>query len=176
MVNIGADSRIPEVADMVESLNSGIGWMREWRFLEICKVPIGIAMEASHPLARLRTVPPEALAGLQVGTFRGTAYDGLPQLRSQMDALKVEPIWLDYPSASAFWECAFQHRLLLAPLCWSDMMPGLTVRPVRWPFTLPYGIFTRTGLQGEAKRFLDFIRSTYAEGDPNGIVPMLTFE
>ena len=68
---------------------------------------------------------------------------------------------MDAPSPSVFWECAFQHRLLLAPLCWSDILVGLTLRPVRWDYSLPYGIFSRTATRDVAAAFLDFIHKTY---------------
>ena len=175
MVNISAETGIPDCADMVESLNSGIGWMRRWAFFEICRVPIGIAMENAHPLARKAVIEPADMAGQEVGTFKGTAYEGLDQLHQRLEDIGAKLIWLDEPTPSTFWECAFQHRLLLAPLCWSDILPGLTLRPARWPFVLPYGIFFRDNPRREAARFLRFIRDTYTGGDPNGIVPMLNY-
>jgi len=175
MVSINAESIIPDCADMVESLNSGIGWMRQWEFFEICRAPIGIAMENAHPLAGVRVVEPEMLAGQQVGTFRGTAYEGLDQLHQSLEDLGARLVWLDVPTPSVFWECAFQHRLLLAPLCWSDILPGLTLRPVRWPYALPYGIFHRASPRKAAGRFLRFVKKTYTDGDPGAILPMLTY-
>lgn len=175
MVNINAGMGIPDCADMVESLNSGVGWMREWEFFEICRVPIGVAMESVHPLAKKAVLIPGDLAGLQVGTFRGTAYEGLSELHRLLESQGTALHWMDYPAPSVFWECAFQHRLLLAPLCWSDILPGLTLRPVRWPFALPYGIFSREKPRREAERFLRFIKEIYTRDDPDGIVPMLTY-
>lgn len=175
MVNINAEAGIPDCADMVESLNSGIGWMREWQFFEICRVPIGIAMETGHPLASKSTIEPSDMAGQQVGTFRGTAYEGLTRLHETLEGVGAELVWLSSPTPSIFWECAFQHRLLLAPLCWSDILPGLTLRRVRWSYALPYGIFSRTAPRRKAERFLRFIKATYTGSDPNGIVPMLAY-
>jgi len=175
MVNISAETGIPDCADMVESLNSGIGWMREWEFFEICRVPIGIAMESAHPLAKKAVFEPRDLVGQQVGTFRGTAYEGLSELHRTLETQGTELFWMDYPTPSVFWECAFQHRLLLAPLCWSDILPGLTLRPVRWPYSLPYGIFTRERPRREADHFLRFIKEMYTGADPETIVPMLTY-
>ena len=175
MVNNSAEGGIPDCADMVESLNSGVGWMRQWQFFEICRVPIGVAMEEGHPLSQKTVLEPGDMAGQQVGTFRGTRYEGLDRLHDLLKDLGAELVWLEYPTPSTFWECAFQHRLLLSPLCWSDILPGLTLRPVRWSFTLPYGLFHRDALRGEAGRFLNFIRATYAGDDPDGIVPMLNY-
>ena len=175
MVNINAEAGIPDCADMVESLNSGVEWMRDWTFFEICRVPIGIAMEGQHPLAKKPVLIPGDLIGCQVGTFRGTAYDGLSELHHLLEDQGTGLFWMDYPTASVFWECAFQHRILLAPLCWRDILPGLTLRPVSWPFVLPYGIFHREHPKGGAEHFLRFIRDTYTGSDPEGIVPVLTY-
>ena len=175
MVNIHADFAIPDSVDLIEGLNGGVTWMQEWDFFEICQVPIGIAMENSHRLAHKESIDPADLAGEEVGTFKDTAFEGVGQLLKSIQNVGARLKWMDAPSPSVFWECAFQHRLFLAPLCWSDILPGLTLRPVHWPFTLPYGVFSRTNLHEEANRFLDFIRKTYSDNNPDTIIPVLTY-
>lgn len=175
MVNIDAETHIPDCTDLIESLNSGIGWMRQWKFHELCRVPIGIAMETAHPLARKALLEPSDLKGQSVGVFRGTDYEALDSLYQLLRDVDASLLWQDTPSPSVFWECAFQHRLLLAPLCWNDILAGLTLRPVNWPFTLPYGIFSRAHPRDEVSRFLAFIRATYAGSDPDDIVPVLNY-
>ena len=39
--------------------------------------------------------------------------------------------------------------------------------------SLPYGIFYRANLSPPVRKFLDFIRLTYGEGNSSGIVPVL---
>ena len=53
--------------------------------------------------------------------------------------------------------------------------PGLTLRPVRWSYSLPYGIFSRNNPRKEAERFLRFIKTAYTGSDPNAIIPMLIY-
>ncbi len=175
MVNNSMETGIPDCADMVESLNSGIGWMLKWQFYEICKVPIGIAMENTHPLSQQTVIEPSMLENQQIAAFRGTTHEGLSQLFHSLEQIGAKLIWLDMPSPSAFWECAFQHRLLLAPMCWADILPGFTLRPVRWPYALPYGIFSRKNPRKEPERFMQFIQKTYNDKDPNTIIPILTY-
>ena len=176
MVNIHTGAGIPDAVDLIESLNGGVPWMREWDFFEICRVPFGIAMENTHALAQKEILEPGDLRGHAVASFRDAAYEGSSQLYQTLEEVGAELVLMDAPSPSVFWECAFQHRLLLAPLCWSDILPGLTLRRVRWSHTLPYGIFSREQPRRAAGRFLKFIRNTYTGSDPDGIVPILTYE
>ena len=53
MLNIDIWHRIPERTDLIESVNSGVSWHQEWRFLEICKVPFGFAVADGHPLDKV---------------------------------------------------------------------------------------------------------------------------
>ena len=175
MVNISSEARIPDCADLIESLNSGLQWMHEWQFFEICRVPIGIAMESTHVLAGKTILEPEDLAGQEVGAFRRTDYEGHSSLHQKLKNVSVQVHWQDMPSPSVFWECAFQHRLLLAPLCWTDILAGLTIRPVRWEFMLPYGIFSRQHPRDEVRRFVQYIQKIYSGSNPDDIVPVLNY-
>ena len=81
----------------------------------------------------------------------------------------------DVPSPSVFWECAFEHRLLLAPLCWKDILPGLVVREMDWDYSLPYGIFSRRQKREETSHFMAFVKKTYCGTHPDDTVPMLSY-
>lgn len=175
MVNIHTGAGIPDAVDLIESLNGGVPWMREWDFFEICRVPFGIAMENTHALAQKEILEPGDLRGHAVASFRDAAYEGSSQLYQTLEEVGAELVLMDAPSPSVFWECAFQHRLLLAPLCWSDILVGLTLRPVRWDYALPYGIFSRTATREVAAAFLDFIHKTYTGDNPDDIVPVLSY-
>lgn len=175
MVNISTDIGIPESVDLIESLNGGVPWMRQWDFYEICRVPVGIALEKNHPLARKDILKPEDLAGCEVALFKDTSFDGVQDLCRTLSACNSKLIWLDAPSPSVFWECVFQHRLLLAPLCWNDILAGMTLRPVGWNYAIPYGIFSRPCPREAVDLFLRFIQDIYAGDDPNDVVPILNY-
>lgn len=175
MVNLSAEADIPECAELIESLNSGVSWMRAWDFFEICRVPFGIAIEPAHPLAQRPLLRPADLAGEAVVGFRFTADPAVDGMVRRLEAAGAQILWRDIPSPSIFSECVFHHRALLAPMCWSDILAGLTLRPVDWPFTVPYGIFSRPRPRPEVARFMRFIRGLYAGSDPDDIVPMLNY-
>ena len=50
---------------------------------------------------------------------------------------------------------------------------NMTVVPFEQEFLLPYGIFYRSNPTPPVRSFLDFIRSTYENGNISGIVPVL---
>ena len=175
MVNINTDIDVPCSVDLIESINSGLAWMRGWDFLEICRVPIGIAMEKTDPLARKKIISISDLAGREVVAFKNAEFEGkAPALRILRDVGAVLG-WMEAPSPSAFWECVFQHRLLLVAMCWSDILAGPTLRPIQWDIAFPYGIFSRPDARSQVTDFLTFIRTTYAGTNPNDIVPVLDY-
>lgn len=173
MVNISTEKGIPEGVDLIESLNGGVPWMRKWDFYEICRVPIGIALERNHLLASRNTLTAEDLAGYEIALFKDTAFEGIRELCHTLEEVHSKLIWLDAPSPSVFWECIFQHRLLLAPLCWSDILAGMTLRPVDWVYSIPYGILSRPCPRKAVSDFLRFIQGIYVGDNPNDIVPVL---
>ena len=176
MLNLHGSAGIPDSVDLIESLNGGVTWMREWDFFRICQVPIGIAMEKTHPLAGKRMLRISDLAGQEVCNFKDTTFTGCDRLLDSLENAGVKVVWIDEPSLSVFWDCAFRHRLLMAPLCWDDILAGLTLRPVQWEYSIPYGILSRPSARGEVSSFLNFIRKTYTGNNPDDIVPLLDFE
>ena len=54
-----------------------------------------------------------------------------------------------------------------------DILINMTVVPLEPVFALPYGIFYRSNPTAAARKFMDFIRKTYEEGNSAGIVPIL---
>ena len=173
LINISTSAGIPDEVDLIESLNSGVPWMRSWDFFEICKVPMGIAMVNSHPLAKLKKLRLSDLHGCRLKMFTGTLDEGLAQIARQLEANGVPLEFREIPSLSVFGECVFKGELMLAPMCWNDILPGLTVYPVDWEYVLPYGIFSRPGPGRKTCEFLDFIRKLYEGSDPDDIVPTL---
>lgn len=175
MVSISTEIGIPEGVDLIESLNGGVPWMLQWDFHEICRVPLGIAVEKNHTLANKEILALQDLANYEIGLFKDTTFDGVVELRQTLKDADAELISLDNPSPSVFWECVFQHRLLLAPLCWSDILAGMTIRPVDWKFSIPYGIFSRPSPREVVSDFLQFIHGIYTGNNPDDLVPMLNY-
>ena len=174
MVNIDMGQRIPEKADLIESLNSEVNWMREWEFFEICKVPFCCAMTHDHPLAQKERISFEDLRGETVYSINDGSCDTIAELLGQLRGHGAKIVVSFGSGMNMFWEPAFTRHVQLLPLCFQDILINMRVVPFEEDYLLPYGIFYRLQPSVAARRFLDFIELTYGTGNASGIVPILT--
>jgi DNA-binding transcriptional LysR family regulator len=172
MTAIGLDHGIPAETDLIESINSGIGWMKEWEFMEICRMPFGFGFDRSHPFSTRKELRLEELRGETVIIFSTPSSSRMIEMYREMEKAGVLLQEYEKPENSILWESAFHRRILLCPLCWKDILGNMTIVRCRWNYTLPYGIFYRKKHSGAVKDFLRFIRETYTEGNSLGMVPV----
>jgi DNA-binding transcriptional LysR family regulator len=174
MENIDIAHNISPSIDLLESINSNIGWMRDWDFFEICKVPFGFAFAKDHPLAGKNIITLEDLRGQTVVSINDGSCDTVISLLELLRRSDIHVV-INYGSGmNMFWESAFQGTVQVVPLCWHDILANMTVIPFAEKFSLPYGIFYRTDPRPTVQKFLDFIKLTYGEGNDRGIVPVLS--
>ncbi len=174
MLSIDRTHGIPAGTDLIESVNSGVDWMRDWAFLEICRVPLAFAVPNDHPLAREKLLSISDLRSEHIVSINTGSCDAIADL---LELLRRNYISVDCSEPSQgnpLWESAFRRTILITPYCWNDILINMTVIPFEQEFLLPYGIFYRNQPQPAVQRFLNFIRATYAEGNPQGIVPVLS--
>ncbi|MCR5088489.1 MAG: LysR family transcriptional regulator [Oscillospiraceae bacterium] len=174
MVNIDAEHRIPEATDLIESLNSNVSWMREWEFLEICRVPFACAVVHDHPLAQKRIITADDLAGETVRSINDGTSETIVSLLKLLRDRGANVVCSYSTGMNMFWESAFTKDVQLVPMCFHDILINMKTIPIEPSFLLPYGIFYRSAPNAAVRRFLDFIAATYEEGNEDGIVPVLT--
>ena len=174
MVNIDVGHNIPADTDLIESINSSVPWMREWDFFEICKVPFGFAVAKGHPLAERSVIRLSDLPGQAVLTINDGTCELVSDLLDLLRESRAEIVYPNTRSSNPLWETAFRRDLLLVPMCWSDILINVSVIPFEMNYSLPYGIFSRPQPHASVQRFLEYIRRTYREGNPRGIVPILS--
>ena len=173
MVNIDFGHNIPDATDLIESLNSEMGWMREWEFFEVCQVPFGFAFSRNHPLAGREVIRLQDLREETVLSINEGSCETIVRLLGLLRENGVNVVYNQIEGMSAFWASAFTRDVQLVPMCFHDILINLTVVPFELSFTLPYGFFYRRNPSPTARRFLEFIRLTYGEGNRSGIVPVL---
>lgn len=172
--NIDLTHRISSSIDLLESINSSVGWMRDWDFFEICKVPFGFAFAKDHPLAGKEIITLGDLRGRTVVSINDGSCDTVISLLELLRRSGVHVVFNYGTGMNMFWESAFQGTVQLVPLCWHDILVNMTVIPFAEEFALPYGIFYRSDPRPAVRKFLDYIRLTYGEGNERGIVPVLS--
>ena len=173
MTNIDLEHNIPAETDLIESINSNVGWMRDWEFLEICQVPFGFAFVNDHPLAKKQVIRLNDLRGETVMSINEGSCDSVVGILELLRRNRINVICSYGTGMNMFWESAFRRNVQLIPLCWRDILINMTVVPFEKEFLLPYGIFYRNQPHPAAEKFLDFIRKTYTVGNTRRIVPVL---
>lgn len=173
MLSIDAAHNIPPETELIESVNGGVDWMRAWEFLEICQVSFGFAFPRSHPLARKERITLEDLRTETVVSVNTGSCDAVTGMLDLLRRHRIHVRTPKVPESSLLMESAFRQDALMVPLCWHDILINMEVVPFEYEFSLPYGIFYRPDPQPAVRRFLDFIRKTYREGNASGIVPVL---
>ena len=173
MLNIDAWHRIPDRTDLVESVYSNNEWEHGWKFYEICKVPFGFAVANNHPLSGKKIITIQDLLGQTVLTLNTGSCTEILSILNFLKKAGIEVVHHNGPEVNPLWESGFRRDVLLIPLCWRDILINTVTIPFEKEFLLPYGIFYRPEPHGAVKSFLEFIFSTYGEGNTSGIVPVL---
>jgi DNA-binding transcriptional LysR family regulator len=173
MLNIDAWHRIPDRTDLVESVYSNNEWEHGWKFYEICKVPFGFAVANNHPLSGKKIITIQGLLGQTVLTLNTGSCTEILSILNFLKKAGLEVVHHNGPEVNPLWESGFRRDVLLIPLCWRDILINTVTIPFEKEFLLPYGIFYRPEPHGAVKSFLEFIFSTYGEGNTSGIVPVL---
>lgn len=163
----------PRGADLVESVHNCAPWQKEMDFLELCRVPYGLAVAKSHPLADKKIITMEDIKGQTIAVLRQGSADPVNRVVAVLEEAGADMRCYDAFSPSVIWDCSYYRWLLLIPAVWEDIIFDMTVRPCRWDYTVPYGIFYRKDLSAPAAEFLSFIRETYREDGTSRIVPVL---
>ena len=173
MLSIDAGHRIPEQTDLIESVNSDNEWEKGWNFYEICKVPFGFAVANSHKLASKKILTLDDLWDQTVLSLNHGSCDAIAGILAFLRDADISVSVHHGPVVNPLWETGFRSDVLMVPLCWKDILINAVTIPFEKEFLLPYGIFYRPEPHSAVRSFLEFIFSTYEEGNVNGIVPVL---
>lgn len=113
------------------------------------------------------------MVGETVYTINNGTCEAVSSLLALLKKNDIQVVFKFNPGMEMFWEPAFTRGIQLFPLCFQDILINMTVVPFEQEFLLPYGIFYRSNPTPPVRSFLDFIRSTYENGNISGIVPVL---
>ena len=120
------------------------------------RTPLCCALSLHHPLARKDFLTVEDLHGEALMLIREGWNHYVDELRHDlMDGHpEIKLIDFDFYDTEAFNECDRKNALLMAVPQWEAVHPLLKILPVRWDYTVPYGLLYGHKPSAPVKRFL----------------------
>lgn len=143
--------------------------LQTWRCaaLWLSDEPLRVALSLHHPLAAKRRLAVTDLHGERLMMIRRGWNQSMDDLRDDLLANHpaVEIVDFDFFSTEAFNQCENTGDLMVAIDNWKSVHPLLKVVPVRWKFTIPFGILHAPAPSPTVERFLEAIRQVTGAGE-----------
>lgn len=149
-------------ADIIEGLDDGEPWQRDWAFLGLCRIPLACAVPKGHPLEGRRRLTLEDLKGSSVVTIGHEAAYKMERFTKDLKTAGVDVIEVDRYELSLFSRCVLDGCVLQTPMCWHDIHPDLITIPCEWDYELDYGLWYKPMPDETVSRFLQFVREAVA--------------
>ncbi|MDE7398368.1 MAG: LysR family transcriptional regulator [Oscillospiraceae bacterium] len=117
-------------------------WLSRCNFLKLGEYKQCVAVSRTHHLARKRSVSIKDLFGQTVMMGKKGDSSTVDSIRSELE--QYEKITIDdtphFYDIEVFNRCEQSGAVLLTLDCWADVHPSLVTIPMKWNYTLPYGI------------------------------------
>lgn len=104
--------------------------------------PICLAVSATDPLAQVDMIHPEDLAGRQLMLMQRGWSKVTDRMRDELPRMLPYTEFSDFSfyNVEAFNVAELAGALILTFERWKDVHPLMTVKPVAWDYSMPYGI------------------------------------
>lgn len=149
--------------DIIEGLDDGEAWQKNWTFQRLCSVPLACAVPKGHPLAQKPLLTLEDLKGNTVITIKHGMAPCLNRFVEELTNAGVDVQEVYAYGLSLFSKCAINGYLMQTPMCWHDIHPDLLTIPCDWDYALDYGLWYKPGQNEAAARFLRFVQEVVAD-------------
>lgn len=146
----------------------GVCDSRTW--LNLCNMlPLGrykkmIAVSREHRLAGKHCIDIEDLYGETLMMVKRGDSGVNDFLRNDLETHHPQIHIEDMPpfyDLSVFNRCAETGNVLLTIECWQDVHPGLVSIPVRWDYSIPYGLLYSLDAPEDVLRFVETVRELH---------------
>lgn len=146
----------------------GVCDSRAW--LNLCNMlPLGrykkmIAVSREHRLAGKRCIDVDDLYGETLMMVKRGDSGINDFLRNDLERHHPQIHIEDTPpfyDLSVFNRCAETGNVLLTIECWQDVHPGLVSIPVRWDYSIPYGLLYSLDAPEDVLRFVETVRKLH---------------
>lgn len=137
------------------------GFLRERQCasLEISHEPIRCAMPVGHPLAAKKRLEVEDLHGQRLMLIHRGWNGYIDRMRDELweSHPAIELVEFPFFSVEVLNQCANEGSLIMAIDPWESVHPLLTMRPVDWSYTIPFGIMHARHPSEHVDAFLDAV-------------------
>lgn len=149
--------KLGEKFDFLIGVCNSKTWLSRCQFLPLGRYKKMVAVSREHPLAAksclsIKDLYGETLMMVKKGDsgvndfIRNDLEKNHPQIH-----LEDTPPFYDL---SVFNRCAETGKILLTIECWKDVHPGLVTLPVRWDYSIPYGLLYSADAPEDVLRFV----------------------
>ena len=145
--------------DLVEGACFHEEWQKDFLFLPLMTTALCLAVPARHPLARMRLLHEEDLAGQTIMIIQRGVDAMTDALSDHLAAMGAHMVEVERYSVDAVLQCVTENYALLLPDCWQYMHPNLHIIPIDWSYALPYGFFLRRNAAEDIQPFFDFLKN-----------------
>lgn len=143
--------------------------LQNWRCaaLFLSDEPIRLALSIHHPLAAKKRLTVQDLRGERLMMIHRGWNQSMDDLRDDLRArhAEIEIEDFDFFNTGAFNRCENSGDLMVAIDNWKSVHPLLKVVPVRWKFTIPFGILHAPTPSPTVERFLEAIQQVTGSGE-----------
>ena len=130
--------------------------MRNCLAYKLYDTPLAIAMPKTHPLTSKKELIMDDLRGETLLILKRNYLTDFDRIRLDLmnhyPQIQIEDI--EFFNIHAFNQCVNKNKLMLVVPEWKNIHPLLTITPVKWDYTIPFGILYSTHPSKEVQRLL----------------------
>lgn len=168
------DGIVSEIGKLGEKFDFLVGvcdskvWLQLCNFLQLGSYRKMVAVSRDHPLATRKEIDIEDLYGetlMMVGEGDSGVNDFIRhEIVMNHPKIHIEDT-TQYYDMEVFNRCAETGNVLLTIECWQDVHPGLVTIPVKWDYTIPYGILYSNDSPDDVLEFIEAARMLVSKQD-----------
>ena len=144
--------------DLIESINDGEFWQKNYSFLPICRDNIICAVPSSHPLANEKKLTYDMMRPYTLITAPNGLCSTLDALKKEVTDAGIKIKEGASYDLSLFTSCRINNWIIQIPEVWGYMCTDFVLIPCEWDYYHEYGFFYREPMNRPLKLFLDFVK------------------
>ncbi|MDD6173877.1 MAG: LysR family transcriptional regulator [Elusimicrobia bacterium] len=157
----GILSRLGENIDVVAGLiDEGFSSAYGCKMLELFQAPVCCALSRHHPLASKKILTMKDLAGQKLLLLKRNGFRRIDALRADISRKcpQIEIVSFPFYDITVFNQCETQGTLLMTIENWDNVHPLLKTLPVKWDYTLPFGLMFSPKPSPQVRDFLKAVQ------------------